>query len=236
MIETMCTRFACRLCLIAVLVSLVSPAGIASPLKDPKRSVNARAVDLNPLLSWWTNHNGARPLVAWVQVTGPVVGTNSAGWIVQARLERTARNMEASSAAESDSPQIRILLKHPPLQDRAVFDRLSWQLKSLNSQRSALAAVESDAKTRRKSMADAETFNRAYGIRSWGLIVERRQLDQNQSQVSAQVKLLDQQIQALKRLLSSWPDPDHYVVDCFALDVGEGKDGLPVFDYGSVVK
>ncbi len=236
MFPAMSARFACRLCLIAVLVSLVSPAGIASPLKDPKRSVNARTVDLKPLLSWWTNHNGARPLVAWVQLTGPVVGTNSAGWIVQARLERTARNMEASSAAESGSGQTRVLLKHPPLQDRAVFDRLSRQLDGLNTQRSALAAVESDAKTRRKAVADAETFNRAYGIRAWGLMVERRQLDQNQAQVSAQVKVLDQQIQALKRLLSAWPDTDHYVVDCFALDVGEGKDGLPVFDYGLVVK
>jgi hypothetical protein len=236
MFRAMRVRCVCRLCLIAVLVSLVSLAAVASPLKDPKRSVNARTVDLNPLLKWWTNHNGARPLVSWVQVTGPVVGTNSAGWIVQASLERTARNMEASSAAEADLPQIRILLKHPPLQDRAVFEKLSQQLKVLGTQRSALAAADSDARNRRKAITDAETFNRAYGVRSWGLAVERRQLQQNQSQASAQIKVLDQQIQALKQLLAPWPDTDRYVVDCFALDVGQQKQGLAVFDYGSVVK
>jgi hypothetical protein len=224
------------LCVIAVAMWSVLPTAGASPIRDPKRSVNGRTADLNPLLLWWTNHNGARPLVSWVQVTGPVVGTNSAGWVIDAKVERTARNMEASSVAGSASAKIRILLKHPPLRDRANFDNLSQQLKLLNTQRSALSAAESDVKTRRRAIEDAENYNRAYGVRSWGLAVERRQLQQNQSQVSAQLNLLDQQIQALKKLLSAWPDTDHYLVDCFALDVGQGKGGLPVFDYGSVVK
>ena len=224
------------LCVMAVAVGSVLPMAGASPIRDPKRSVNERTVDLNPLLLWWTNHNGSRPLVSWVQVTGPVVGTNSYGWVVEARVERTARNTEASSVPDSGSGKTRILLRHPPLQDRAVFVKLSQQLKVLNTQRSTLSAAESDAKSRRKAVDDAESYNRAYGVRSWGLAVERRQLQQNQSQVSAQLKVLDQQIQALKKLLSPWPDTDHYVVDCFALDVGQGKDGLPVFDYGLVVK
>jgi hypothetical protein len=224
------------LCVIAVAVCSVPPKAGASPVRDPKRSVNARTVDLNPLLLWWTNHNGARPLVSWVQVTGAVVGTNSSGWVVDAKVERTARNMEASSMPDSDSAKTRILLRHPPTLDQAVFEKLSQQLKVLNAQRSALSAADSDARTRRRLIEDAETYSRAYGVRSWGLAVERRQLQQNQSQVSAQLKVLDQQIQALKKLLSLWQDTDHYVVDCFALDVGQGKDGLPVFDYGLVVK
>jgi hypothetical protein len=226
-----------RICLMVGLALWgLSKAG-ANPLKDPKRSVNERTVDLSPLFNWWTNHNGTRPLVAWVQVTGSVVGTNSGSWIIEAKLERTARNIEASRVKDSaPGEQIRVMLKHPPLQDRATFEKLSQQLKALNAQRTTLAAGEAAAKTRRQAIADEETLNRAYGIRTRGLAAESRQMQQAWAQVSAQIKVLDQQIQGIKRLLSAYPETDQYVVDCFALDLGQEMDRIPVFDYGSVLK
>ena len=62
----------------------------AGPARFPKRIVNGQAVDLTPLLDWWTKREGVRPLQAWVRVTGSIVGTNALGWTVEGTVETPA--------------------------------------------------------------------------------------------------------------------------------------------------
>jgi outer membrane murein-binding lipoprotein Lpp len=187
----------------------------ANPLKEPKRVVSGRTADLAPLFHWWTNHAGARPLVAWVHVTGSIVGTNVSGWILEAQVETTERTVARTPALGTGS---KIILRNPPLQDRAEFDSLLAQLKLLNAQHDGLANVEDRAKK------DARAAGRAK--------YRARQDKQVESEAKAELRPLDRQIQDVKTKLATYPNAEHYSVDCFALDTGQAFGGMAVFDHG----
>lgn len=52
----------------------------------------------------------------------------------------------------------------------------------------------------------------------------------------AELKSVNQQLQALTNQLASYATFDHYVVDCLALSLGLTYQGAQVLDYGSVLK
>lgn len=219
-------------------VTLLMAAGTtlpASPLKAPKRVVSGQSVDLSPLFKWWTKHEGKRPLAAWVHVTGTVVGTNAWGWVVEAQVEKSERpNRPEESSQRNKEGRRKILLREPPQQDRAEFERLSTELKNLNAQHAALTGEEAQAKNRADALRREQQANRRNGVRSRTLAAENRQATQVESQAKQQIKPLDQQIQELKKKLSVYPNPDHYEVDCFALETLKESGGMPLYDHGQV--
>jgi hypothetical protein len=230
----MCQTLRLRLVLIALALlcfSLAVPFR-ASPLKEPKRSLSGGVVDLHPLFQWWTNHTGPRPLTAWVHLTGSIVGTNVYGWVLEGHAEQSERARAAAPAGGHD----KIILQHPPLQDRAEFEKLSAQLKALNEQHGKLSSIENQAK------ADHQVNNRIkadlhrQGVRARNVSAEARQDRAIENEAKAEIKPLDQQIQAVKAQLAVYPNPDHYVVDCFALETSQAAKGMPVYDYGYVLK
>jgi hypothetical protein len=202
----------------------------ANPLHDPKRLLNGATVSLTPLFQWWTNRAGTRPLGAWVRVTGRIVGTNASGWILEAHPEHTA----ASPVTEAENG--RILLRHPPLSDLAEFERLSAQLKALNQQHGAIAAQQNAAQRQESAVSKEQSQYRKYGLRNRSLAREDRVLKASESQTKAELKPVDQQIAELKKQLGAYPNPDHYEVDCFALDTGQQLDRLSVYDHGSALR
>lgn len=206
----------------------------ASPLKASKRLVNGQLVDLKPLFTWWTNHSGNRPLAAWVHLTGPVIGTNALGWIVDARIQGAAAAHAKSSTADGsrDDSFPKIVLQRPPLDDLADFERISANLKNLNQERARLSKEETQAKTQQQSLSKQRSQVRYDRAASRALALEERQLQQIDNQVKSQLKLLDQKIQTLKNRLATFPSPDHYVLDCFALDEGRDFDHMPLYDHG----
>lgn len=207
----------------------------ASPLKAPKRVVSGQSVDLNPLFKWWAKHEGKRPLAAWVHVTGTIVGTNAWDWVVEAQVEKTERpNRPDESAKRNNEGRRKILLREPPQQDRAEFERLNAELKAMNAQHSALAGEEAQAKNRADALGREQQANRRNGVRSRTLAAEHRQATQVENQAKQQIKPLDQQIQELRKKLSAYPNPDHYEVDCFALETLKESGGLPLYDHGQV--
>jgi len=218
---------------VLALLALI-PAAPASPLKDPKRVLRGGTVDLTPLFHWWTNHAGARPLTAWVHVTGSIVGTNVQGWVVEAQVEHTDRPRTAEGGKDTGGGPNKIILHYPPLQDRAEFERLSAQLKQLNQERDQVASAEGRAKQDQQVNNRVQAAYRREGVRDRSLAAQNRQDKQIMDQAKAELKPLDQQIQALKTQLAAYPNPDHYVVDCFALDGGQTYQGLLLYDYGFV--
>ncbi len=203
----------------------------ATPLKAPKRTVDGRTVDLSPLFKWWAKHDGKRPLAAWVHVTGTVVATNAWGWVVEAQLEKTDHpNRQTEDKPATTTGPTRIVLREPPLQDRALFEQLSSQLKTLNAQHATLAGQEAQAKNR----ADALNREQHANHHSRALAAEHRQVVQVENQAKQELKPVDQQIQDLKKKLAAYPNPDHYEVDCFALDTQRVYNGLPLYDHGQV--
>jgi hypothetical protein len=207
----------------------------ASPLKAPKRVVNGQTVELSPLFKWWAKHDGKRPLTAWVHVTGTIVGTNAWGWVVEAQIEKTDRpNRPGETEHAKGEGPTKIILREPPLRERAKFEQLSAQLKALNAQHAALAGQEAGAKNRADTLSREERANRRDGGRSRELALQQKQATQVENLAKQDLKPLDQQIQDLKKKLTVYPNPDHYQVDCFALETLQEYSGMPLYDHGQV--
>jgi len=102
----------------------------------------------------------------------------------------------------------------------------------LNQQRGQLAAEESQAKNRADALAREQNSYRRSGMRSPTLASESRQVKAVEDEVKRELKPLDQQIQDLKKRLAAYPNTDHYVLDCFALDTSQELNGAPVYDHG----
>ena len=224
--------------LAAASLALASVGVSASPLQNPKRLVSVYSVDLSPLFKWWAKHDGPRPLASWVHITGSVVGTNAAGWIVEGQVEKTARDRDRDqdkASADSHDPQ-KIILRTPPVEELVEFEELSSRLNTLTAQRAELAAQENDTKGREQAVEEQQRAVRRYGSHARVLDMEDRQLKKAENDTKAQEKPLDQQIKELKTQLAAYPNHDRYVVDCFALDLKSDFEQLPVYDHGQVMK
>ena len=221
---------------VALLV-LASVPVAATPTKNPKRGLKNYTVDLTPLFKWWAKHDGARPLISWVHLTGTIVGTNAGAWVIEAQVEpggSRAGEAKEQSAKAALHESLKILLLNPPLEDLAEFEHLTVQLNDLNRQRGVLAGEETQAKTQDQAVTEQQ-HGHPNRIRSRILALEDRQLKQTESQAKAVEKALDSQIQEVKKKLSAYPSTDHYEVDCFALDLQYDSGQMPVYDHGRVV-
>jgi hypothetical protein len=179
------TGIRCKLSAALAAVVVVCGTLLASPLKAPKRMINGQMVELTPLFKWWAKRDGQRPLTAWVHITGKIVGTNGWDWVVEAQIEKTDRpNRPEEAGHRTEGGPTRIVLREPPVQDRAEFEQLSAQLKTLTAQHAALAGQEADAKNRADALNREEQANRRYGVRSRDLAVEHKQATQVENQAS----------------------------------------------------
>ncbi len=204
---------------------LPTPALQAGPLKDPKRVIDQRMVDLTPLFHYWTNHAGARPLSAWVHLTGSIVARNAFGWTVQAKVEGASVGSKKAAGEEG-----RILLKNPPAHDLARFEQLTAQLKTLDHEHQELAGEAATADSRSRQI---QALNRNR-VRSRALSVEATQMRQTEAQAKIQLKAVDQQRKDCQTKLAAYGGSTNYVVDCFALDSKQEYSGQHVYDYGLV--
>ena len=211
--------------IILVVASLVPASASANPLKAPKRMVNGQTVDLSPLFQWWAKKNGDRPLSGWLHVMGEIVGTNAAGWVVTAQLDE-------KDAAENGK---KILLRNPPLEDRAEFEKLLSRKKALEGQDAKLKAEAAQASTRLKDIAQEQKVARDHHLRP-PRYPEANTLQQEQKNAKNHSKTIETEISELNKQLKSYPSGDHYTVDCFALRAPEQVDGLPVFEHGVGLK
>jgi hypothetical protein len=193
----------------------------ADPLKSPKRTLNGVLVDLSPLFRWWTNHTGARPLTAWVHVTGTIVGTNALGWTVQGTAERRVdRDEETESVKYSDS----FILKNPPVADLTKFDELSAKRAELSVQLTAVTNQTHELSAEKQQNSRNRLLSRQ-------LTQEISQAKQTETGVEAQIKDIDKQLEryGVKATTHALPK---YKVDCFALEVRLEISGVPVYDHG----
>ena len=214
------------------LAALASASLMAGPLQHPRRLINAYQVDLNPLFKWWTKHEGPRPLSSWVHITGTIVGTNAAGWIVEAQVE-DAHKEEGNPRAGTARDPLKIILRTPPVEDLVDFQTLSSKLAALNAQRASLASEESHDKEREQAVAAQQRGAR--GSRARFLSLEDGQLKQAENVAKAGQKPLDQQIQELKSKLAAYGRADRYSLDCFALDLQTDYEGMPVYEHGRIM-
>jgi hypothetical protein len=204
----------------------------ANPAKYPRRTVLGKAVDLTPLMNWWTKHEGDRPLQAWVRVTGRVVGTNALGWTVEGTVEAPAsgEKSDPQTNAPAKAP-VRVVLKNPPLADLLEFQNLTAQLLLLNQERARLVSAVDEATNHVQELSARRVFGKMYS----------RMADEELSQWRAaagsakdRLNAMDDQLKELNARLADYPDRDQYQVDCFALKLGEQLRSVPVYDHGVV--
>jgi hypothetical protein len=194
--------------------------------------VSGQAVDLTKLFQWWTNHYGPRPLTAWVHVSGPVVGTNAWGWVLDAEVEAAAGHGAGRNATGG---KLKILLKNPPVRERAEFDKLVARLRELESDRATFSQQEANAKKQASHIASQQKSYHRKPSRSAILGQEAAQNDEAINQDQKHIKELDKQLQELRGKLAAYPNPNSYLVDCLALDIGQDHNGMPLFDHGLVL-
>lgn len=209
----------------------------ANPAQNPKRSIGNLSVDLSPLIKWWANRNGPRPLSAWVHLTGTVIGTNSGAWIVEAKIEPAGpKSKNSETAPERANENQRIVLRNPPLDDLIEFQQLTSRLVELNKQRAALKEQESQAKTRDQAVTAQQRASRRNRGQARVLAAEDKQLKQIEKQAETQEKPLDDELKEIKEKLAAYPKTDQYLVDCFALDLKYDSSAMRVYDHGRTAK
>jgi hypothetical protein len=207
----------------------------ASPLRAPRRIINGQVVNLDPLFQWWTNHTGTRPLSAWAHITGAVVGTNQTGWIVETHIETAGRPTKSETTKESEpgsSP--RVLIVNPPVQDQSNFELLGLQLKTLNQQRIVISGQEAQLKSRTQVLTNELNAVRHNQVQAHLLSQSLHQTHQADTEIKNELKRFDQKIQELKTQRANYTTADHYLLDCFALDMKQEVSGMPLYDYGRV--
>jgi hypothetical protein len=183
--------------------------------------VNGRTIDLTPLFRCWTNHSGDRPLRAWVQVRGTISSKTASGWVISGNAERsTAKAGDSDGQTSVPAAAHQYLLKNPPIQEEAEFERLHQELTQANAERGRISSEASNAKS---------ASHRARGRAS-------TQAHRVEHADEAAVKSLDQKIGDLKKRLAAYGNSDHYQVDAVALDTGAEHNHLPIFDRGFVLK
>lgn len=198
----------------------------AGPAKDPQRVVNQRTVDLTPLFHWWTNHSGERPLKAWVHLTGSVIATNAYGWELDGQTD-SVTDSASHHKSQSQLAGYHLLLRDPPASDKALFERLSAELATLKSERTNVVAKQQQAKQAVNVASHSSGSARVRSARS-------AQARSAEAYVTRDLHTVDTAIANVKKQLAAFPDPQHYVVDCFALETGQRAATLPVYDYGTV--
>src|SRR2546430_618668 len=172
--------------LIAGLCLLFAPGLHATPLKDPKRVINGRTVDLAPLFHWWSKRVDDRPLAAWAHVSGEVVGTNGFGWTVSAHLDEKEK-----PAAADKSRSDKIVLRNPPWHDRAVFEQLLAKKKALEQQKSALASQAGQAHAQLQDLSQDRKAARQHHASTKGMNGQSAKLKEEEKNAKAQMNPLD---------------------------------------------
>lgn len=213
------------LLLLAGLVCLVPMQGKGALLESPKRMINGRMVDLTPLFQWWTNHHGARPLNGWVRVTGSIHGTNSLGWVIAGKPERsTARAGQDGASGANQVESHQFVLKDPPVRELADFEGLQSQLKEANAENAKLQQDAAAAKTR-----EAQVRKNTRGRLRASVTSQLQSIEKADSNL---MKNLDRTISQLKQKLAMYPNPEHYEVNAIALDTGTEYNQLRIYDRG----
>jgi hypothetical protein len=200
-----------ELALFAGVTGLVLASGIihANPCVAPKRMVRGYTVDLQPLMNWWQEPKGVRPLLAWKHVQGSIVRDTFYGWVVEMKQEGDGR-------AE------RFLLKNPPRERLRRFQRLLQELAESKS-----ASADTTKLLSRPVYSDWYTY---YLTRRAG----QAQSIGEYREVEATLAAIHQRMAAIRNELAPMQDAaGQFKVDAFALKCDQSFEGLPLYDYGS---
>ena len=180
----------------------------ANPCNDPQRLINGYTVNLQPLIDWWPQPKGLRPLPGWKHVQGSITRDTTTGWVVTGK-------------ADSKGHPSTFLIKNPPRKRLQQFQERKRQLAQY--ERSRDASMEF---LRRPIATDAFSYVGTQWPSPPISLAEYKE-------ASARLAELVHTINALHAELAPMQDKNgNFKVDVFALKSNESFEGLPVFDHG----
>jgi hypothetical protein len=187
---------------------LLADRASGNPCVYPRRMVNGYAVDLRPLMEWWAEPKGLRPLSGWKHVRGIITEDTALGWM-----------MTGKAGGEGNSSKF--FLKNPPRERLQRFQEIKRRLPELDKAR----------------VATQELVQRpvhSYWDRAWAVPRPSPVLSVAEHKEAAErLRLLDQEIQGLREELAPMQDEEgDFRLDAFALRLSERYQGLLVFDHG----
>jgi hypothetical protein len=193
-----------------LIIGFLAPEPVdANPCSYPQRMVGGHLVDLRPLMNWWPDPKGPRPLSSWKHVRGAITQDTAMGWVV------TGKAGDHSQAST-------FFLKNPPREKLRRFQQLQQQLPE--QQRTRAATIEF---LKRPVITDW------YGYWSGQWTAPPISVTEYQ-QATALLSETDNNINWMREELASMQDKDgHFKLDAFALKLNETYEGLPAFDHGS---
>jgi hypothetical protein len=237
--------------LLMVAVSVSAQTNQNAPLccRHPLRTFGGQGtVNLTPLFQWWTHRaaapkpapgrlnladalvGSARPLAAWHRLTGTKAAALEYDWVVNAVIY----------TSPTASTNARIILKNPPVAEEQAFYDLKNQIAAAGQQiTNDQRAYQAHTKAAQKDEARAGADSRSRNLRA--------RLDTNNyREVAAQERAAATAAQndqkqceqtravAQKQLAAIPAAKGQYQIDCFALELGLTKDGVPIYDVGVV--
>lgn len=223
--------------------------------RNPQRIIGDARVSISPLLKWWSVYESAlrrsgsgsqtnreallkaRPLSSWDHIEGSWVEDFGGTWIVDATIE----------LIPGKTVHKRILLFHPPEDEKKLFDDLTAKLKWLQGVESqSIAASSSNDQLVRENNSRVSTLDmignssgfmraqvgpqlQAYDHAS-SIAIARSQI------FMARARSASDEIPKIQLGLASMPTGKEYRIDFFALRTGQIYNGLPVYELGLFVK
>jgi hypothetical protein len=190
----------------------------AGELRSVKRVVNGRTMDITSLVRWQMDPgSAARPLKAWVLVTGRLSGQTAYGWQVTGSID--------------GQPQPRpFIVKNPPTESLAEFNRLKQQFTLLTQRQDRLNAQFQSAQ-QLYEQTDAEYLRMGY-LRFGGDLLDQRR--RAVADLRADGADLDKQIQAFDTRGQDLRG--EFAVRCFAIKTAQPFNGMVVYDHGYVLR
>lgn len=215
-----------------------SPATNAPCWRFPIRIANNRKFDLRPQFAWWRNNfeayqrifSSARasgkppvfsslpppPLPAWQRIkAGRFLSNVAYGWACEAVIEDLPSHTITN----------KIILRNPPLADKAEWDDLVAQYDDLKTQAGAANPAPHHAHKAAKTGYAAAARQQAGA-----------QADTNAANLAAQRQNAALGMADIVAALQKFPKGTNYSVDFFALKIGYIQDGShrQVFDLGQM--
>jgi hypothetical protein len=216
----------------------------ADPRRYQSRLVGAANVDLQPLFAWWTftspstNHplnitemdtnNLAavsnlwlrlppRPLLDWSDIKGSEDKITVVGpmWKIDATIEPTPRMFRRQT----------IYLRNPPVKEIQGFKLARAAVTALQSAQGGDVAAE--------LLWENNIQAEAAAPQAPNLQQDMVTTVGNLNEVHDRTQTRDRKLTKVKNYLATFPDPQVYRLDHFALRTGEAIDGIEVYDLGT---
>jgi hypothetical protein len=167
-------------------------------------------VDLQPLMEWWSQPKGVRPLSGWKHVQGSITKETAFGWVITGK-------------AENERHGSIFLVKNPPRERLRRFQELNRQLADYMRARESMRHF-----LQRPVSSDWYSL----WLSQWsGPAITLAQY----KDAGAALGELGKTINAIQAELAKMKNQQgKFKLDAFALSTHESFEGLPVFDHGLI--